>query len=324
MKSLDNLRWSPKWVSHMGCIKGCLDYLGIEISDAWLYGGTGHAFILNIHSELCPSGPTAWKTMMLFEGGNNLGYEFDHSFGWKHGNEEFPKLQKNTWEFVKNSIDNDVPLYGWELEIPEFYVIYGYDDVGYYYSGPAAKEGKGPKPWNELGDTQIGLIEIYGIKPVAPKADPVILKTAIINALKHASNTEDWIFVENYASGLKGYDTWINALESGKADRSGMGYNVEVWSECRHYAVGFLEEAKDRLGDVAEDLFDESLLHYRIVADRLARVAELYPFIPPEHPEATGAIKESANRQEAVDALKSARDAEAIGMKIIERIAQAL
>lgn len=36
MKALKSLKWSPKWVSHLGCIKGCLDYLGVEITDAWL------------------------------------------------------------------------------------------------------------------------------------------------------------------------------------------------------------------------------------------------------------------------------------------------
>ena len=48
MKKLEHLRWKPHWVTHLGCIKGCLNYLGIEVSDAWLYGGTGHAFVINI------------------------------------------------------------------------------------------------------------------------------------------------------------------------------------------------------------------------------------------------------------------------------------
>ncbi len=47
-KHLENLRWNPRMVSHLGCIKGCLDYLGMDITDAWLFGGTGHAFIINI------------------------------------------------------------------------------------------------------------------------------------------------------------------------------------------------------------------------------------------------------------------------------------
>ena len=39
VKMLEGLKWSPKWVSHLGCIKGCLEYLKIDLSDTWLYGG---------------------------------------------------------------------------------------------------------------------------------------------------------------------------------------------------------------------------------------------------------------------------------------------
>ncbi len=48
-KKLEDLDWSPKWVSHMGCIKGCLDHMGVGASDAWVYGASGHAFIINVH-----------------------------------------------------------------------------------------------------------------------------------------------------------------------------------------------------------------------------------------------------------------------------------
>lgn len=51
MKTLEHLRWKRHYVSHLGCIKGCLNYLGMEISDAWLFGGTGHAFIINIADD---------------------------------------------------------------------------------------------------------------------------------------------------------------------------------------------------------------------------------------------------------------------------------
>ena len=130
MKALENCRWIPRWASHMGCLKGCLDYLGIEISEPWLYGGTGHAFVINLHEEVCPSGPTAWNTERLFELGKNLGYRLDARFGFKD-QEDFADLQQSAWEHVQYAIDQDKPCYGWELEIPEFYVIYGYGDGGY-------------------------------------------------------------------------------------------------------------------------------------------------------------------------------------------------
>lgn len=47
-KSLTNFRWKPSNVTHLGCLKGCLNYLDLDITDAWLFGASGHAFILNI------------------------------------------------------------------------------------------------------------------------------------------------------------------------------------------------------------------------------------------------------------------------------------
>lgn len=49
---LENLKWKPRWVSHLGCIKGCVEYLDLDVSDAWLYGATGHAFVINLHEEV--------------------------------------------------------------------------------------------------------------------------------------------------------------------------------------------------------------------------------------------------------------------------------
>lgn len=47
-KELENLHGKNRWVSHLGCLAGCLEYLKRGVSDGWLYGATGHAFILNI------------------------------------------------------------------------------------------------------------------------------------------------------------------------------------------------------------------------------------------------------------------------------------
>ena len=315
MVKLENLKWSPRWVSYLGCVKGCLDYLGIEISDGWLYGGTGHAFVINISKDNCPSGPTAWKTMMLFQLAPNLGYKIGGVFGSKY-DQDLPGLQKEAWEFTQRSIDSGFPVFGWEIEVPEFYVIYAYDDCGYYYSGPGADGGKGPKPWGELGDTGIGLVELYNVEPVEAKPPVDVIKDAFGKVLKHASNPEDWIF-ENYASGLKGYDNWITGLESGVANRFGMGYNTSVWHECRKFAVEFLVEARERLDGVAEPLFDEAIEHYQFVAGRLGKVSKRYPFSP-EGDQETIAVDDGC--LETVGWLKEARGAEAAGLAVLETI----
>ncbi len=316
---LENLKWKPMWVTHLGCIKGCLDYLDMDVSDAWLFGATGHAFLINVHEQVCPSGPTAWHTEMLFKLGKNLGYEIDGVFSHK-GKPDFEESRKKAWEHVKKSIDESIPCYGWELNIPEFYVITGYDDVGYHFSGPMPEPAKIPKPWQELAAGDIGVIEMYSVRPGKPANDATTVKQAFEFALEYARSPKKWIY-DKYKAGLEGFDLWIGTLETDTADGFGMAYNAAVWCECRHFAVEFLKEAKERLNDFKLDpLFDEAISHYDVVARNLKRVEELFPFHTrkPEH------IQDEARRNKAIEALKTARAAEEKGLESLQKIVDAM
>lgn len=317
MKRLDNLRWTPRWVSHLGCIKGCLDYLKLDVSDAWLFGATGHALIINVHEAVCPSGPTAWKTEMLFKLGKNIGYTIDGVFGTKEDG-DLAELQERAWEHAKNAIDQGLPCYGWELDIPEFYVVYGCDDRGYHFSGPLCDEGKGPKRWRELGDTEIGVVELYSVKPGEAADDVKTVREALAFALEHSTSPAKWIFPK-YRAGLAGYDNWISALEAGTAIELGMAYNAAVWAECRGYAVRFLNEARERLDGKAKPLVEEAIGHYEVVSRNLNKVSEEYPFSPDLTMEP---IKADARSQAAAEALKAARAAEEAGLQVLAEIVE--
>ncbi|MGC9523536.1 MAG: hypothetical protein ACP5HG_16880 [Anaerolineae bacterium] len=323
MKRLENCTWEPAWVSHLGCLKGCLEYLGVDVSMDWLYGGTGHAFVINMHEEVCPSGPTAWDTRMLFELGANLGYRETCVFGGKQDG-GLGEAQERAWEMVRGAIDQGLPCYGWELEIPEFYVICGYEDGpdgGYYYAGPGCEDGKGPKPWRELGDTGIGIVEVYAVRPGEAADDVTAVGKALSAALNHASNPKEWIF-EGYRAGLEGYDNWIRALEEGKASDMGMRFNAGVWLECRQHAVGFLREAESRLAGLADAPLDAALLHYTAVAEGLGEVAEIYPWSWGASDEEVLPIDDRSRA--AVEALRMARDAEAAGLAALDEIVRVL
>lgn len=312
-KKIENLRWKCRWVSHLGCIKGCLEYLNLDVSDAWLFGATGHAFIINIHELVCPSGPTAWHTEMLFKLGNNIGYSIDGVWGPK-SDSDFAENQKRAWNAARHAINEGLPCYGWELDVPEYYVVYGYDDIGYYFSGPGCDSGKGPKSWKELGDTKIGWLEMYWIKPGEATDDTTTVKEAFAFALKHAQSPEKWIYPK-YKAGLAGFENWINALENGKADGFGTAYNAAVWTECREMAVKFLKEAKERIGNESSSLFDEALEHYEVVAQNLRKVSEVFPF-PPKGDE----IKDTGRCKAAIEHLTQAREAEELGLKSLEKM----
>jgi hypothetical protein len=270
-----------------------------------------------MHEGACPSGPTAWNTGKLSELGRNLGYKLDCVFGMKN-QEDFQDHQKRAFEHVQHAIDRGCPCYGWELEIPEFYVIYGYDETGYIYSGPSS--GEGSKPWQELGDTGIGVLEVYSVAPGEEADDATVVKEALAFALEIADNPDAWID-DHYRAGLEGYDTWIRALEAGKASDMGVRYNTGVWLECRKNAVGFLEEAKARLPGRADTAFDEAIVHYRDVSEHLGKVAEIYPWVDDASDENVLPIDDRS--RSAVEALQTAKEAEAAGLQALERIVRA-
>ncbi len=317
MNTLKGLRWNPAWVSHLGCLQGCLGYLGLDLSPGWLYGGTGHAFVLNMHEEVCPSSPTAWRTMMLFELAPNLGCRLEGVFGWRNEG-DLAGVQERAYAFVRDAIDRGLPCYGWELDIPEFFVIYGYDDLGYYFSGPGCDDGKGPKPWRELGDTDIGMVEVYSVQPGQAADDVTVVHSALEAALRHSQNPDEWI-LPHYRAGLAGFDNWIRSVEAGTASAMGMSYNAAVWEECRRQGAAFLREARDRVGRGIEELFDQAMVHYQAVARQLKAVVDLYPFTLQE-----GRIQIDDASREAVVALKAAREAEAAGLQGLAAIVSGL
>ena len=312
MKELENLRWRPLWTSHLGCLKGCLNYLKKDISEAWLFGATGHAFILNIHEVVCPSGPTAWQADQIFKLGTNVGFVVDGVDAWK-GQEDFKEKQNLAWENTKKAIDEGYPCYGWELKMPEFYTVYGYDENGYYFSGPLADQGEGPIAWEKLGTSDIGCVGMYRVRSTEAASEEQTVRQALAFAIKFAEEPGDWVY-DKYKSGSEGYKLWIQALEENKAHDWGMAYNSAVWAECRHFAVEFLKEARRKLDLKYNNLFDEAIEHYGKVSKHLNQLAALFPFPPKDE------LKDEQRRQLAVKYLKEANEAEQLGINSLKKL----
>lgn len=330
-KMLPDLRWVPRWTSLMGCLEGCLRRLGMDTTPAWLYGGTGHAFVINIHPVLCLSGPTAWNDAAVMALGRNVGFSVE-DLNAPRTAEDFPAIQRKAFDQAREAIDAGLPVLTWEMSIPEFYVVNGYDDTGYYYNGALADDGAGPKPWQELATTEIGWLRMTTVRRRMPAEDRKTVRAAIAFALDHANHGEKYTSTD-YSTGLAGYDAWIRFMETDAPEWEGqtltwdtidgVEYNAAVWHECRQFAAAFLEEAKQRIckGSETQALaarFDAAIGHYREVASQLEAVCKLFPFHgerPPRTPE---------QRARAAKALRAARAAEAEGLKSLEDLLASL
>ena len=316
IKELENLRGKNKWTTHLGCLGGCLDYLKRGVSDAWLFGATGHAFILNIPDGVQASGPTAWDTQKMLSLVSNLGGKIKTISQWKHQTKDFAKVQEEAWNLVRQSIDAGNPCYSFGFVIHDYFVIYGYDDTGYYYSGPGCDRDTGSVPWQELGDNDVPWIDLHAVSPVPVADDTKTVKDALEFALEFSKYPNKWLW-ESCKSGLVGYDSWIQSLADGKANTYGVSYNTVVWLECRELGVQFLREASRRLGGAAVKPLEEAAEHYETVSRQLRALTKLYPM-------PGGLVEDKELRKKAVTLLRNARDAEAYGLASLEKVVSAL
>jgi hypothetical protein len=282
MKELAGLRIRQRKVERLGCIKGCLEHLGSGVSLPWLYGGAGHAFIISLDPGVDVSSPDSWDHQSQFDLGPNMGYTIDGFSVWKPAaGDAFPARQREAWDFVRANIDRGVPCFGFELKkfYGGYWVIYGYDDVGYYYSG--WEEG-GPLPWQKLGDQFVLVLEVRSVTLCDPAPDARVVRDGLAFALKHARNPPEWINARA-RSGPAAWTYWAEALRSGEAKRDHHTYNAQLWLECREMATAFFQEAKARLPGRCDALFDEAAAHYVTVCEKLRALIELHP--PREKPD---------------------------------------
>jgi hypothetical protein len=307
----------------IGCKIAALKYFGAHMSDAWVFGGTGRAFVLNIHVGLCPSGPTAWNagdgwghlTM-------NVGCSGTHHVAWA---KEYEEGRPRLWEAARKAIDAGYPASSWDIGgLAEDLMICGYDDHGNYlyldHNGTIRKH-----PYQRLGRIQMGFTNMHIYEFCEPASDRTTVRDALAFALetatgKHRENPE------KQRAGLAGYEAWVAALGDPEIWRSagdGCAYNAACWSECRTMAVGFLREARERLSDAElDDLFGQAIAHYGEVSDAMREVAWLFP--NDSHAAMDARIQESDRRSRAVKALTAARDAEAKGLEVLEELVAAV
>jgi hypothetical protein len=276
VRKLGGLCIQQRLVERLGCIKGCLEYLGSDASFPWLYGGTGHAFIIGLDPGVDVSSPDSWDHQPQFDLGANLGYSVAGMFVVKEeAGDTFPERQREAWDFVRRNIDRGVPCFGFELKAfyGGYWVITGYDDVGYYYSG--WEEG-GPLPWQDLGELFIPVLDVRSVQlcPAAPDAQTVMEGLAF--ALRHAQNPPEWVDAQA-RSGPAAWAYWAEALEAGEAKRDHHTYNAQLWLECREMAVAFCREARERLPGCCDVAFDRAAAQYAAVCDGLRALVDLHP-----------------------------------------------
>jgi len=268
---IDNLKMPPFNTTLMGVVKGVLDYYGLETSPAMAFGGSGHAFLINIHDELCPSGPYCWKYDRFYKLLANLGLEMvDLGF---FGPDSTVAQRAEIERKVKDCLDKGMPC---SLMNMENQLITGHDDKALFTCQPWGDKCGGFPPatltfgtWQELKDEVH--INFFVFNKLAKKDDATTVKDSLRLAIDLFDHPEQYNW-PRYGIGPKAYDNWLKAVAAGHGAKHGNWWNASVWSECRSMAAAYFAELSGKFRKAAGPALELSAA-YKEIAGLLEKAA---------------------------------------------------
>lgn len=310
--------WTTTWTTAAGAVYGAITYTNKkDLSLVEVMGFTGHAFRLNIDPEIVNvAGPTSFPGgYILRRNLCNLG--FTSNMGEAPAPVTPDKLEQSI-ALVQRSIDKGYPAIAFDLFIPEFGLIYGYDDdTQVFHAKDVSKDGT--ISYADFGTPKIGVLFLVTIEDSLPHSKYEMLRMALDMIVDHARGRE-WthVFAGKFAQGLKGYDAWIRVMQNRTADELGNAYNTLIAADAREFAAEFLRQLSVKWnGDnVVERTVRaksaEAAAHFVVVAEAIGELRSMFPF-----PEG-GTPKDPATADKAIELLLRAKQAETKGVEVLE------
>lgn len=310
------VEYRPAWLSWVGSTTGCLNALGVECDLADVAGYSGIAFFINVHEELCPSGPTAfdWQTLptgVSCPGRSTLVFAATE-FPIDGVGEGALDCRRAAYDLVTREVEAGRPCVLWGTYVPEFGIAVGVGNGSYHVESFRGHMGE-PQPAIPLHE----LAAPGGPYVLAfPTTTEVPREEADRYAVCHAVEMlEHRTACGPYATGAAGYDTWITALERDRAEAMGNSYNAQCWAEAKRFARDFLSRLAERSQHAAEPL-SQAVAEYVRAASAMGELAQLFPF-PGDNRE----VDDRAKRSAGIEALRVSRDAEARAAEALKRAA---
>jgi hypothetical protein len=255
----------------MGVVKAVLDHYDLGVSDATVYGGSGHAFLVNVHEALCPSSPYCWDYDGMYPLLANLGLGMT-DLGFFHSGS--PARDRAEVEAkLRDHLDAGRPC---SLLNMDNQVVYGYDETAFLTARPWPKNPDYPPgtltftEWPELGE------EVHVNFFVFEKGERADERTIHADSLRYAVGLwrEPGRYQgKGYGIGPRAYDHWAAAAgEHGSSH--GNWWNGTVWSECRAQAAAYLGEIAAKLEGTAAGVAEDLSARYGEIAAGLGEIAK--------------------------------------------------
>ena len=292
------------WTSAAWALHVMLSHTEKPFSLPMVMGLSGHAFRINlVEGDIHIAGPTMFDMPELLSRGlRHLGYQarsvshFKEKESIPNANLVDPSLLTpeaskkrglsevlpEALELIHRSIDRGFPVIAFDLFIPEFGVIYGYDDEKQvlFAADPTGQDKE--LPFENLGRGLIEELFVLGIDRFDAFEWRQSVRNAVQMALDHFNGND--VPLPGCVNGLAAYDTWISAFKAGTIEPNGNSYNLAVVHDARVLGSRFLDELSKREDLGTQDvqafrtLCQEAADLCRTTAGYLQELCNLFPF----------------------------------------------
>ncbi|MGG0170164.1 RNA polymerase sigma factor [Paenibacillus dokdonensis] len=327
------------WSTAGNMLHALVNAAGKKHSLAMVMGLTGLAFRINILPESVHiAGPTAYDFADVFPRGlRNLGLTsrvvdgmtpligvnanlFDDSKMSVKAMQtrDIHQALPDALDLIHHALDRGYPVMAWDLCIPEFGMVYGYDDEQRsLYINECGR--KGTLAYDHLGRGVLEEIFVLAIDASFNVGLKDQLRGAFHMITQHYNGTEPKVPAEA-VKGVAAYDAWCEAFRNQTVEPNGNAYNIVVFGDSRKYASQFLKEVAlawnepaDASGNIVV-LLEEAAETYKQIALVFDELHMLFPY-----PEG-GEPNDQDCSPQAIILLEKAKELETKGARQIENI----
>ncbi|MEO3948045.1 hypothetical protein [Gorillibacterium sp. CAU 1737] len=203
---------------------------------------SGFAFRMWLSADLCPSATSIWswddQKKWVESGGLLCDYVGRY---WGQEDQEEPQRLKAI-ELIKESIDRGVAAISWDIGVPEWGLIIGYDDAAQAFSTLSITGETAEMPYSVLGKRELPLLSVLTLTGRSDKSPEAIRTDTLKLAVSHLKGEES---CEN-AKGLEVYPVLLKHYE--EEGGYGASWNAEyflgTYGALKKYAYKYFEKVE--------------------------------------------------------------------------------
>lgn len=228
----------PFSFTHM--LASSLTYSGYAVSREAVTAASAFAFRIWVDAKAnCPSATSIFDFDLLKTGVELNGFGCTYISRLWHEEAVEAERREEAHRAIVQAIDRGIAPVVWDIGIPEWGVIFGYDDESQAYDTLSIQNKQETLPYAQLGKREIPILSVT-IPGNPTQISPAELLRATIRTVVDHARGREWEDRPNYENGLAAYPHWANLIRTVDQASFPSLYYVATYASLRRSAAAWL------------------------------------------------------------------------------------